>query len=372
MPLPLIRYPLDITGINVNNKVVDEVKTLGSTNRYRIAAPSYGPFFAESFIIYDEADSRLLVRGIDYSFGELLQEACIKTGKEIYNFVIIDTSLVSANVRYTYQVLGGYYQYNAEAIVDMYETFLNDDRPVNWVNVLNKPLYYNPTLHNHYISEQFGFETIISAIERLRNAVVLSDVPAFEELINYVNARALPSATEQDIDNGIGVNKVITLERLLYALKKFNFNTITISPSKAFLLPNVLQTYSLTTTNIDDGTPLYWTIDHINTSINDFSQVNGIVYINDNKGSFSLKPLIANITEDNENFRIQLRRNSVSGPVIFTSNVMTVLGTYIISTDDIIQCLLDQSMYVTNLPLTPETIYLIHESKDPNLLRLLD
>ena len=260
MPFPLIRYPLDYTGVSVNNKIVDEVKLLESNKRYRVASPTYGPFFAESFILYDDDTNRLLVRGVDYNFAELLQEASIKTGKEIYNLVIVDTSLVSANIRYTYQVLGGNFLFNAQAIVDMYETFSNDERPVNWDNVLNKPDTYNPTLHNHYISDVYGFEPLVSVLDRIRNAIVLSDVPAFEDLIVYVNSRALAAATEQDIDNGIGVNKVITLEKLLYALKKFNFNSMTMSPSKAFLIPNVQQTYNVTTTNIDDNTTLYRTI----------------------------------------------------------------------------------------------------------------
>ena len=372
MPLPLIRYSIDYTGISVNNKIVDEIRPLLSDKRYRAAAPTYGPFFAESFIIYDNSNNRLLVRGIDYNFAELLQEASIKTGKEIYNLVMIDTSVVSPEVRYTYQVLGGYYQYNAEAIINIYETFTNDNRPVDWVNVLNKPLYFQPTLHNHYISEIYGFESLMSGLEGIRNAIVLSDVPAFQEVIDYVNRRALPSATQVDIDAGLGVNKVITLEMLLYALKKFNYNTMTLSPSKTFLSPNVQQLYTLSTTNIDDGTALYWTIENITTTDNDFSQINGIIYVYDNKCTFTLVPLSTSVTENNEDFRIQIRRNSVSGPVIFTSNVMTILGTYIVSVDDMIQCFIDQSVYVTSLPIVPEVLYLIHESKDPTQLRLLE
>lgn len=363
MPAPIVRYPEDYTGINPNSKIVDEVKVLLSDKIYRAAAPTNGPFFAESIVIHDNANNRLLTRGVDFNCAELLQEASIKVGKEIYNLVIIDTSLVSSTVRITYQTLGGNWQFNAEAIVNLYETFVNDERPINWLNVLNKPLYYVPTLHNHYISEIYGFETIINAIERMRNAVILSDVPAFEAVIEYVNARALDKATLEDIDLGLPENKVITLETLLYSLKKFNFNTITISPSKAFLIPNTQTSFIVSTTNIDDNTSLYWTLEHIDTDSNDFFFTSGITTVNDNKCNLSIIPKVTNITENSEKFRIQLRRNSVSGPVIFTSNVMSILGTYIISTDDIIQCFIDECVFSTDLPLTPETFYLIHESK---------
>lgn len=363
MPTPLIRYPEDFTGINPNNKIVDEIKPLLSDKRYRAAAPTYGPFFAESIVIYDNGNNRLLVRGVDYNCAELLQEASIKVGKEIYNLIIIDTNLVSSTVRITYQALGGYWQFNAEAIVNLYEAFINDDRPVDWLNVLNKPIWYVPTLHNHYLSEIYGFETLTNAIERLRNAVILSDVPAFEAVLDYVRARVLDKATFEDIDLGLPENKVITLETLMYSLTKFNFNTFSISPSKTFLIPNQQTSYVVTTTNIDDDTSLYWTLEHIDTTSDDFFTTSGIAVVNDNKCNLSIVPKVASVTENNERFRIQLRRNSVSGPVIFTSNIMFVLGTYIISTNDIIQSFIDCSVFCTNLPLTPETFYLIHESK---------
>lgn len=124
MPLPLVRYPEDYSGINPNNKIIDEVKPLLSDKRYRAAAPAYGPFFAESIIVHDNGNNRLLVRGVDYNCAELLQNASIKTGKEIYNLIIVDTNLVSSNIRMTYQILGGNWQFNAEAIISLYETLL--------------------------------------------------------------------------------------------------------------------------------------------------------------------------------------------------------------------------------------------------------
>lgn len=363
MSTPLVRYPEDYTGISPNNKVVDELKPLLSDKVIRAAAPTYGPFFAESIVIYDNATNRLLTRGVDFYCAELLQEASIKVGKEIYNLIMVDTSLVSSTVRITYQALGGYWEFNAEAIINLYETFVNDNRFVDWLNVLNKPLDYVPTLHNHYISEVYGFETIINAIERLRNAIILSDVPAFEAVIDYVRARVLDPATFADIDLGLPANKAITLETLMYSLNKFNFNTISMSPSTTFLIPNTQTSYVITTTNINDNTSLYWTIEHIDTNSDDFFTTSGITTVYDNKCNLNIIPRVTNVTENNEKFRIQLRRNSVSGPVIFTSNIMSILGTYIISTNDIIQCFLDECVNSTNLPITPETFYLIRESK---------
>jgi ABC-type polysaccharide/polyol phosphate export permease len=71
----------------------------------------------------------------------------------------------------------------------MYETVLQDARPVAWENVLGKPLLFPPTTHLHNLEDVYGFEPIVGALERVRNAIILSDVPAFEALVDWVNGQ---------------------------------------------------------------------------------------------------------------------------------------------------------------------------------------
>ena len=47
MPQPVIRYPLDPTGVNPNNLVIGELAVL-QTRPVRAITPIYGPFFSES------------------------------------------------------------------------------------------------------------------------------------------------------------------------------------------------------------------------------------------------------------------------------------------------------------------------------------
>lgn len=186
MSNPTTRFAYDKTGVNPDNLVMSEVHTL-STNQVRACAPTYGAFFTESLQVYDHSTDRLLQYGTQYRVVELLQDATIRLGKEVCLLILIMDTNVSSQIRINYQALGGMYQNDASGILSMYETIAKDNRTVDWINVLNKPLDYPPTLHNHLFEDIYGFEPLVDAIERLRNAIIMGNVPAFEGMIDWVS-----------------------------------------------------------------------------------------------------------------------------------------------------------------------------------------
>lgn len=183
------RYALDPTGLNPDNLVIAEEHQT-TANSVRAVAPNSGAFFAESMLVYDSDTNTQLTAGTDYKCVELLQDATLKYGKEICVLLLIINPAVSSSVTITYQAVGGQFQYDGSAIANLYETVIKDNRPVDWENVLNRPLEYPPTMHNHLLEDVYGFEPVVAAIERVRNAILLSDVPAFEAVIDWMNARA--------------------------------------------------------------------------------------------------------------------------------------------------------------------------------------
>ena len=183
------RYALDPTGLNPDNLVIAEEHQT-TANSVRAVAPNSGAFFAESMLVYDSDTNTQLTVGTDYKCVELLQDATLKYGKEICVLLLIINPAVSSSVTITYQAVGGQFQYDGSAIANLYETVIKDNRPVDWENVLNRPLEYPPTMHNHLLEDVYGFEPVVAAIERVRNAIVLSDVPAFEAVIDWMNERA--------------------------------------------------------------------------------------------------------------------------------------------------------------------------------------
>ena len=205
MTVTAYRYPLDPTGNNPDNLIVNEVHDIG-IKAVRAVAPTYGAYYTDTITIVDDVTEKPLVKNVDFSCVELLQDASLRYGKEICVMVLILNKTVGSKVRLTYQTVGGQFQYDGSSIVNLYEAAIKDARPVKWEDVLNTPLEYPPSFHKHMLEDVQGFEPVVAAIERVRNAIVLSDVPAFDALINWMqtkfgdlNVNVLESISDLDI-----------------------------------------------------------------------------------------------------------------------------------------------------------------------------
>lgn len=188
MPLPIIRYALDKTGINASNYVAGEVHALASFPK-RAVALTYGAYFTESLFVYDNADNRLLVRHVDYDCVELLPTPTSLYGKEICYLILITNPAVSANVRVNYQALGGDYNNVPESLVNMYNlieaTIAGGN--VAWPNIIAKPATFAPEPHPHTLDDLIGFEFMTTALEAIRQAILMADAPAHEAVLKYVD-----------------------------------------------------------------------------------------------------------------------------------------------------------------------------------------
>jgi L-aspartate oxidase len=82
---------------------------------------------------------------------------------------------------------------------------------VDWVDgILNKPDGYRPMYHLQLLNSVVGWENVIIAIERLGHALCLQHVPAFDALIDWVEAKVLETVSEEEIRNariGYGIEE---------------------------------------------------------------------------------------------------------------------------------------------------------------------
>jgi hypothetical protein len=86
-------------------------------------------------------------------------------------------------------------------------------------------------------------------------------------------------------------------------------------------------TFNLDTTNISNGTTLYWTINHVTTTSADFSTTSGSFTINSNTGSFNITTIADSATEGGETFTVSIRTDSTSGTVVAISSSVTINDT---------------------------------------------
>lgn len=217
MPIEIKRYALDPTGANPNNTVIGEIQTL-NVSSIRALLPTYAPFYAnERLQIWDNLTGRMLIRGVDYVVSEMLKDATLQYGQEICEVILITNIEVSSQVRLNYVALGGLYQSHIDAVVKAYEAFTSDARVVDYANVMNKPMVFKPALHPHLANDLYGVEELVASLERIRNAITLADVPAYETLVAWVKSRGMTLA---EFKAGKAQDKFITGEILKYLFDK--------------------------------------------------------------------------------------------------------------------------------------------------------
>lgn len=186
VPVP-IRYPLDKTGLSVDNKIVAEPHTLVNRS-VRAVAPLYGPFFTESLVVRDVTTGLPLTYGTQYIATEMDVAPTGMFGKEICGIILIKDTSVSSQVEIDYQCLGGEYSLNSQAIVDMLNSASFDNRPVAWGDIISKPDAFEPADHFHDAGDIYGFEYVVTAIERLRGAILIGDSASHDEIYRYIDS----------------------------------------------------------------------------------------------------------------------------------------------------------------------------------------
>lgn len=248
--IPLL--DLDITGTNVNNKIVDEPHTL-SDRPTRAIAPQMGAFFAESAVIKDGA--RTLVRGQDYQIVELHQEATLRYGKEISSVILVIDTTVSSHVTVTYQALGGHYAQSDSAIANLFQTVISDNRPVDWTSIFNKPTEFNPTIHRHLLDDVYGFEPVVDYLERIKRAITLGQSGIVLEIVNSL----LSKFKCDEIPTVIPSNKLIQYDALLYFLSRRKIlNQVWVDRKDCNWVKGNSYAVQVDTTSYPPGQTLYW------------------------------------------------------------------------------------------------------------------
>ena len=107
--------------------------------------------------------------------------------------------------------------------------------------------------------------------------------------------------------------------------------TFAVSPSTASVNEGSSVTFTVTTTNVSDGTTLYWSLNTVSGTVNtsDFTgaAVTGSFSISSNTGSVALTLANDVTAEGSESFQLQVRTGSTSGTIVATSSTVTINDT---------------------------------------------
>lgn len=170
MAIDIFKYPLDLYGDSITNRVIDEGHQIG-TRTQRIFAPDYGPFFGHNVIIKDGANNRPLQPQVDYLLLHAYKEAQDRTGLPVYAAVRIINPEVSSNIKFTGNYVGGEFSYSTYALIQAIEALVNEPRVVYWGELVGVPSQFAPAPHLHSIYHTYGWKTMVDAVNGISVAI---------------------------------------------------------------------------------------------------------------------------------------------------------------------------------------------------------
>lgn len=319
------RYLEDLTGTSPNNKVVGDVYQLSAKDT-RAVATRYGPFYGPSMVVYDDVNNVPLVRNKDYSLVGLLPELTDRTGKGVYDAILIVKKNMGNRVRLDYQVVGGNYSNQATTIAQLTEALLQDNRKVDWLEgVVGKPSTFPPALHAHWLQDLVGFGPVVAAIDRIANAVTIGQAPIFNFLLSRMQGSV--AASEYEVAEGIVTDKYLSPATLKYALDRHNFNAMYLTPYVKSHRPGTELVFDLSTNLPQAFDKMYWTIDLMNSEEGYFESTSGNFKMVNGAGKFKVKLNKPIKSPEVKQYQINVRRDEVDSPVMVKSYVITIMGT---------------------------------------------
>lgn len=166
-------YPLDVTGLEVSNKIENEDHSIqppaGEMSVFIV--PNAAPFFRQGLIVEMVGGSAPLVEGQDYYLGHRFYAASNNIGREIFGSIVLINRNLSGTLRLKqYQTLGGAFTLDNTEIVEDLTKSLYALRVVTWDQVLGVPVALPTIEHQEPVEDLKGWGDAITALQELVTA----------------------------------------------------------------------------------------------------------------------------------------------------------------------------------------------------------
>ena len=181
----IFKYPLDLLGTSINNKVIKEEHTIGTT-RMRLFAADYGPFFGTSVELHDK-NTGYKLQAEDYKLLHPYREARERTGQGVYAVVQILNPDLGPVIQLTAQMVGGEFSFSTYAIKQAITELLADDRPIYWGDLVGIPSQFVPAPHLHSAYDLYGMKALVESNYDVAAAIREGDIASRALLIKQIN-----------------------------------------------------------------------------------------------------------------------------------------------------------------------------------------
>lgn len=172
-------YNLDLTGKSEFNKVEFEYNKRSTLKHNDIFVVRGGPFYKESFRLLN-MQGKAYTYGEDYEFYGHLSKLTEYTNKEVGLFVRLKNENIT-EWQNMYQTVGNFGIIGSE-ILKMMFSITEDDRLIDWNDIEDKPLWFNPKPHIEDLTyEIFGFTDLTDQLYRIIGT--LQDGPQIDTIL---------------------------------------------------------------------------------------------------------------------------------------------------------------------------------------------
>lgn len=181
-----LTYPLDYTGVLPTNTIMNEPVTWPS-DKVSVFSPLYAPFNRANIAIVDK-DSYKVLSPNQYKLFNVCEPATVlaPAGVAFYHTVLITDKTVSRNLTVSYQTVGGKYCTGYDAIVNMIKMMANDNRDVDWSNIVNMNDSLSRSPHIHSLANTLGWEYVVNQLSQIVMAILAGDQVKKQEVIAYI------------------------------------------------------------------------------------------------------------------------------------------------------------------------------------------
>lgn len=181
-------YPLDLNASLPGNYVQNQTHNIASPSD-RLIVLSGGSFYTKDLVVKNASTNQVLIPVVDYRALELNSEATLESGKEVNSVLYISKASVSA-VSVSCRYIGGVYQnLNPEILSRLGNVTPSQLSGVTWSSIIGVPNSFPPAQHDHLPDDWIGYDSMISLLEQIRQAVMRGNEPGLQALIQYVQAQ---------------------------------------------------------------------------------------------------------------------------------------------------------------------------------------
>lgn len=194
----LYRFPLDATATSIHNLVLGEEHEMQARDR-RVIAPKQGCFYAKSLHVVNPATNQEYKRGQHYVLNGISLTGCVRFGREVASLIVIIDPSVPSYVKINYQAVGDEYQEPVDVTRVLMQQTQLDTRPVFWENIFDRKTEFDPVKHLHDIGDPYNFNETVYLVDRMRQAVELSDMVTHDPF--YLTVDTLKKGFDEVLNN---------------------------------------------------------------------------------------------------------------------------------------------------------------------------